>query len=66
MKAGKEKKMHLAVFDTNVWLAGLNYTGASYQCLQAVRWGQVQLVHEGINPPSVSHHNLYVYAIINE
>ena len=27
---------------------------------------QDELVHEGINPPSVSHHNLYVYAIINE
>ena len=33
------------VFDTNIWIAGLNWRGAPYRCLLLARTGLVQLVY---------------------
>jgi putative PIN family toxin of toxin-antitoxin system len=32
------------VFDTNIWIAGLNWRGVAYRCLLLARTGVVQLV----------------------
>lgn len=32
------------VFDTNIWVAGLNWRGVAYRCLLLARTGTVQLV----------------------
>lgn len=34
----------IVVFDTNIWIAGLNWRGVAYRCLLLARTGVVQLV----------------------